>query len=259
MLESQQAQLVMGLQELYRRSQTGEGWLGAPLKDAGNGAPLTHDILERLGALKPEGHSSPDAFEEDLQAMQQRLVATGAGFAPHQRDSSPDTSSELAQSPVFESMPYQRTPPLLSADFFAPTRFPPTPPHHSPLTPTSRTASSSSSRNRQPSYTSDMRTSISSRASTMMTTTAATATATPMTATRHASLGWTPITTNGFDDAADYYTKFESPLMPLNPLVPAHLFDSQLAMGTLNPCLPMKDWNEVEDDDFQSLFNPTLI
>ncbi|KIW75101.1 hypothetical protein Z517_11872 [Fonsecaea pedrosoi CBS 271.37] len=83
MLESQQAQLVAGLQELYKRMQNGQGWTGAPLKESANGVPLTHDILERLGALKQDGHSS-DVFEEDLTVLQQKLIADGAGFMQRQ-------------------------------------------------------------------------------------------------------------------------------------------------------------------------------
>lgn len=51
MLKSQQSQLVTGLQELYRRSQCGEGWTGPALKETVKGTPLTHDILQHLGAL----------------------------------------------------------------------------------------------------------------------------------------------------------------------------------------------------------------
>ena len=63
MLENQQAQLVVGLQELYKRTQNGQGWTGAPLRETSQGLPLTHDILERLGALKQEGHNTTDVFE----------------------------------------------------------------------------------------------------------------------------------------------------------------------------------------------------
>ena len=102
MLENQQTQLVSGLQELYKRMQNGQGWTGAPLKESG-GVPLTHDILERLGALKQEGHNTSDTFEEDLNALQQRLIASGATMM--QREASHDGSSESAASPAYDPAP----------------------------------------------------------------------------------------------------------------------------------------------------------
>ncbi|KAI9891605.1 MAG: hypothetical protein M1814_002539 [Vezdaea aestivalis] len=78
MLEQQQSQLVSGLQELYQRTQNGKGWTGKPLKDSGSGHPLTHDILESLGALKYEPSSRQMSFEEDLESMQRQLFGNGA-------------------------------------------------------------------------------------------------------------------------------------------------------------------------------------
>lgn len=128
MLESQQAQLVSGLQELYRRLQTGEGWTGAPLKESSKGAPLTHEILERLGALKHENHYHDEAFEENLDVLQQRLLANGSGFM--QRGMSFDTNSEADHSPIFEPVTHHR-----SSHFTNPwtmSHLPPTPPTNSP-------------------------------------------------------------------------------------------------------------------------------
>lgn len=62
MLEQQQAWLVHGLRELYRRITTGEAWPGDLLEPESNGHPLTHDLLARLGALN---HSMGDRFEEN--------------------------------------------------------------------------------------------------------------------------------------------------------------------------------------------------
>jgi hypothetical protein len=87
---------------------------------------LTHDILERLGALKQDGHNSSEHFEEDLNLMQQHLIANGAGLM--QREASSDTSSEIDQSPMFEQMPSK---PIFT-DSFSLSRFPPTPPNQSP-------------------------------------------------------------------------------------------------------------------------------
>ena len=123
MLEQQQAQLVIGLQELYRRTLEGEGWPGSPLKPSASGHPLTHDILERLGALKTEGSNENETFEEDLNLVQQRLLANGAGVMQRQ-DSSDGSSSNGDSSPTFA------TKPMFSTDFV--TQFPPTPPNYSP-------------------------------------------------------------------------------------------------------------------------------
>lgn len=99
MLENQQLRLVQGLQELYRRMRTGEGWPGAPLQEM-NGAPPTHDILERLGTFKKEDHADSAHFEEDLAALQSRLLASGANS--RQPEMSFDTISEADLSPMFE-------------------------------------------------------------------------------------------------------------------------------------------------------------
>lgn len=127
MLENQQSQLVIGLQELYKRTLNGQGWTGSPLNETSHGAPLTHDILERLGALKQDGHATGETFEEDLNGMQQRLIASGAGFMP--RDLSSDSDSEVAQSPMFDQM--SQKPPMFT-DPFSLNSFPPTPPSNSP-------------------------------------------------------------------------------------------------------------------------------
>lgn len=136
MLENQQAQLVTGLQELYKRTQNGQGWIGSPLKETSHGAPLTHDILERLGALKQDGHATGEMFEEDLTLMQQRLIANGAGFM--QRDTSSDSDSETAPSPMFEPMPQKPG----FTDPFSLHSFPPTPPNQSPYPRNARTVPS---------------------------------------------------------------------------------------------------------------------
>lgn len=127
MLEQQQEQLVAGLQELYRRTQTGQGWEGAPLKESSHGTPLTHDILERLGALKL-GRSDAETkhFEEDLSSLQQRLLADGAGLM--QRALS-DSGSDSGHSHGFDHGPHKQ--PFMDA--FSLGNLPPTPPTHSPF------------------------------------------------------------------------------------------------------------------------------
>lgn len=54
MLERQHAQLIAGLQELYRRMQNGDASTGSRLEVVNHDQPLTHEILEALGVLQPE-------------------------------------------------------------------------------------------------------------------------------------------------------------------------------------------------------------
>jgi hypothetical protein len=208
MLENQQSQLVTGLQELYRRTQSGQGWTGSPLKETSHGVPLTHDILERLGALKQDGHNTDAHFEEDLSLMQQHLIANGAGFM--QREASSDTSSEIDQSPIFEQMP-SKSP--MFTDPFSLNRFPPTPPHQSPHPQSARTVSTL-------------------RSHTF-----------PQIPTQSA-MNWAASNV-GFDDNMDFINKFEAP-MNMNGLAP-QMFQNQMSAGTMNPCLSLKDWDDQED------------
>lgn len=95
MLENQQAQLVQALRKLYRRVNSGQGWVGAPLRET-NGSPLTHDVLERLGVLKQEGQAHSAPFEEDFLALQCPMIAEGAGYM--QSGMYFDTNLEVDQS-----------------------------------------------------------------------------------------------------------------------------------------------------------------
>jgi hypothetical protein len=117
MLEQQQAWLVNGLQELYRRNLEGEGWPGEQLKLEPNGHPLTHDLLMRLGAL--DG-SKGERFEEHPEALQQDLWRTNTGM---QRQESSDGGSDSPQSPARSRF---------SSDAFSQHTMPPTPPTYSP-------------------------------------------------------------------------------------------------------------------------------
>lgn len=104
MLEQQQGQLVVGLQELYSRMLKGEGLPGGPLnKDVVTGQPLTHDILERVGALKQERGSGSHQFEEDFSVLQQQLYEKGA--PPVLRHRSISSSSETGARPRLDSIP----------------------------------------------------------------------------------------------------------------------------------------------------------
>lgn len=112
MLEQQQSQLVVGLQELYSRILKREDWPGDPLHDAGNGQPLTHDILERLGVLKHEQRGSGHRFEEDFNVLQQRLYETGASPMLRRRSTSSTSESgsrSRLNSTSSRSLPLQDT------------------------------------------------------------------------------------------------------------------------------------------------------
>jgi len=225
MLEQQQTQLVTGLQELYKRTVNGQGWMGSPLSESNHGNPLTHDILERLGALKQEGHGGSDIFEENTDIIQQRLYANGAG--PMQRTDSLD-GSESPRSSVFDSMSSK---PLFSESFSLNTSFPPTPPDNSPFpygiqnSPTSFKAAQFA----QP---------------------------TPRSAALNpAALQQQSWHLSGMMDYSDSMTfspaDFDAPL-------PAHaLFGSQASMNTINPsCLPIGSW--TEDQTFEAYINPLV-
>ena len=94
MLEQQQAQLVNGLQELYKRLIAGQEWEGPLLDEGENGRPLTHDILSGLGVLQHESGSPSEAFEDDLEALQHRLLDDGSQHT--RRTHSPDSEEEAA-------------------------------------------------------------------------------------------------------------------------------------------------------------------
>ncbi|GAB7346156.1 hypothetical protein MBLNU457_4901t1 [Dothideomycetes sp. NU457] len=94
MLEQQQGQLVAGLQETYRRLMDANLWPGAPLSET-EGHPLTHDILARLNIVSNKTDAD-DMFEEDCEALQQRLVNQGAPYMT--RRGSNDSESDHSQT-----------------------------------------------------------------------------------------------------------------------------------------------------------------
>jgi hypothetical protein len=222
MLENQQSQLVTGLQELYKRTQNGHGWIGSPLKETSHGAPLTHDILERLGALKQDGHTTGDVFEEDLTLMQQRLIANGAGFMA--RETSSDSDSEAGQSPMFEQIP----PKPAFTDPFSMHSFPPTPPNQSPYPQAARTVPSKMQSYSQPRMDqASMNTHLLHRQT------------------------WGP-SSNGFDDSMDmdFITSFD-PSASYGASTPMFA-QLQAPIGTINPSLAMR----FTEDEY---INPRLL
>lgn len=131
MLEQQQTQLVNALQELYRRLVDCEGWKGEPLETASNGHPLTHDILERLDALRIDGHLSPDRFEESTEVLQQKLLADGAVHMKRQLSPDSDSCEDYGLLRQRASSPKRI---LTDTCLPSTSQFPPTPPIQTPST-----------------------------------------------------------------------------------------------------------------------------
>ena len=128
MLESQQAQLVNGLQELYKRSTNGQGWAGPLLSDSPvTGKPHIHEILDRLGVLQFDSQANCEYFEEDPEGMQKRLVNEGAGMIPRQASLDSDSDRGL-NSTSFLDQSSQRS----STTSHFPNSQLPTPPTQSP-------------------------------------------------------------------------------------------------------------------------------
>lgn len=114
---------------MYRRMLDGQGWPGEPLQDT-NGHPLTHDILNRLGALKnADGSASPDSFEDDFDSLQRRLLSDAAQW--HQHDSPESDSEHNAHHSPPKAAPVRFHDPF--AKNAAPLSAPATPPDQSPF------------------------------------------------------------------------------------------------------------------------------
>ncbi|KAA6409019.1 MAG: C6 transcription factor [Lasallia pustulata] len=137
MLEQNHAQLVNGIQELYARAVGGQAWVGPPLKILPNGHPHIHDILESLGALKRDSRSGSAMFEEDLEVLQQKLYASGAGLM-HQHDSPESDTDQAASSMSGIEAPPSKT--FFTMPSYTPSSGLPTPPMQTPTmqTPTGR-------------------------------------------------------------------------------------------------------------------------
>ncbi len=226
MLEQQQAQLVAGLQELYRRTQTGEGWEGAPLKESSHGTPLTHDILESLGALN-SGRQNLDVehFEEDLNSLQRRLLANGAGFM--QRAAS-DSGSDSSHSPTFDQAPRK----VSFTDPFSLSKLPPTPPSQSPFPQNASPTLPIKDHNEN--HTSWLQKGVEDNLLQRQT--------------------WASADM-ALDDNMDGLNQYDS---PINVDAVPNPFDvTHMPIGTIAPYLSMRDWNH--DVDFQRYFSSATM
>lgn len=232
MLERQQAQLVIGLQELYGRTLTGQGWVGPALPASGSGHPLTHDILERLGALQSDGRGELEGFAEDLNALQQRLIDDGASFT--QRQDSGDSDSEHGQTPTSFLELSSPKPPFSNAPFSL-TQLPPTPPMQTPYP-----------RSELPSFSNALNTSVPQTQRSQF------ITRTSMNPAALQNQTWaTPMT---YEGNMDLTQQLEMPTVCQGI---AGDFNRQLmAMSTVSPRVAALEWNE---DDFSAFLNPTII
>ncbi|KAI4239027.1 MAG: hypothetical protein L6R40_005613 [Gallowayella cf. fulva] len=117
MLEQNRNQLVNGLQKMYSLLINDQGWPGRPLERLHKGQPLTHDVLERLDAIRVEGPVKLDHFPESTSGMLQAL--TGDDDRPLKREASPASDStfehaspsDAASPPDAISLPDAISPP----------------------------------------------------------------------------------------------------------------------------------------------------
>ncbi|KAI9834241.1 MAG: hypothetical protein M1819_003079 [Sarea resinae] len=228
MLERQQAQLVAGLQEFYLRAQTGQSWVGGPLQEADNGRPLTHEILKRLGALTQDNSEDDmDTFEEDLQAMQQRLIERGAGHM--QRQDSTSSGSGEPFSPYENMAPNGST---LFNDPFGTKQAPPT-----PQSPFSNISTPQPQLGNTPMYHGM---SMAQNMGNLQ--------------QPHQQTWATQSPANFGENNMDFLRRFDAS----NNFDTSSLhFNRQMMAPTIaSQCLTMPDWNE--DDEFKAFLNPTM-
>lgn len=83
MLEKQQAQLVAGVQELYRRLKSTGAWDTPAMTDTTQGVPLSHEILAQLGILDRESSPEPK-HSKDIEAPQGKLPSNDILSTQHE-------------------------------------------------------------------------------------------------------------------------------------------------------------------------------
>ncbi|KAI9725092.1 MAG: hypothetical protein M1812_000368 [Candelaria pacifica] len=223
MLEQQQAQLITGLQELYKRARNGQGWKGKSLENSVDGHPLTHDILYRLGALKGSNNGSPEIFEENLDAIQQRLIDSGADYAP--RQDSPESESD-GQPSFYDNAGSRK---ILFNSPFGTHQAPPTPPM----------------RNSYPSHVQTPQASLEydSPASTSIS----------MSPADLQQQAWPSQSQISYDDSSDMTGKFNFLAGTGFPTIqPSYALPTTMS----SPC-QMSDW--TEEEIFSSFLDPTVV
>lgn len=233
MLEQQQSQLVNGLQELYRRLETSQGWPGASLQDSGNGHPLTHDILARLGVLSADGPEENESFEEDLDLVQQKLLDGGSGLT--QRQDSGDSDSDHGHTPAsfFDLSPTKLS---LFRDPFTLAQLPPTPPTHSPYPRSGRSSHTQGSMDSLPQTQAPQANTYASM--------------NPAILQRQM---WPPAPVS-YEENMDFAQQVGLPTMYQG--IAGDFNRHLMAMNTMSPRVAIPDWNE---EDFSAFLNPTTM
>jgi hypothetical protein len=240
MLEQQQSQLVAGLRELYSRLQKGENWPGSALQEQQGGHPLTHDILERLNLLHPTGESEGyDAFEDDCNRMQQKLLENGASFTTRRRGS---VSSESEHASASSS---HGTPPMKALSFsdpFSRNMAPPTPPSGSPFPQPSQLSSAKSQMQQPPLF--------------QQSPLARDGSLNPMSLLRN---NWSTEPMPMDDSAAslEYLSQFDAPMFDVNSM-PYDQFSMSAAAtvnSTSNPSF-LVDWTDPNNLEFDNFIDP---
>lgn len=104
MLERQHAELIAGLQELYRRTQNGGGWSGPRLETENVDQPLTHKILEALGVLQPDEWKPTESVVNDWQGLEQQ-VQDESGWMYSETGSPSTQAASSLPSPTLTPFP----------------------------------------------------------------------------------------------------------------------------------------------------------
>lgn len=109
MIERQNQHLVAGVQELYQRLQSNDGWIGPRLGNLDDGKPATHQILEALGVLSmnekwenTEGSEDGPCISE-LQSPVDAVMGTPASLSLCQRANVPPPPLAFAHSTVLSN------------------------------------------------------------------------------------------------------------------------------------------------------------
>lgn len=104
MLERQHAQLIVGLQELYRRTQSGGGWTGPRLEVENLDRPLTHKILEALGVLQPDEWEGIESVNKHWQGVEKQGQDENGWM--YSETASPSTQAAASPtSPILTAFP----------------------------------------------------------------------------------------------------------------------------------------------------------
>ncbi|KAL8781165.1 MAG: hypothetical protein Q9213_006133 [Squamulea squamosa] len=111
-LEQQCAQAINGLRKGYQILVENDVWPGGALELRPNGHPLTHDMLDSLGALRLDTPLRHDRFEEDTEKLQQKLIDDDKERFERQQSPDSDFSRVKQNPPSPEEVPSPPTPML---------------------------------------------------------------------------------------------------------------------------------------------------